>query len=48
VLPGELTPVPQFWTQVVRSVHRAAVGGAAVLYLELRSAAAVAGGSPGC
>jgi hypothetical protein len=48
VVPGDLSPVPTFWLDLVRSVHRAAAAGDAVLYLELRSPAAVAGGSPGC
>jgi hypothetical protein len=48
VVPGDLSPVPPFWLDLVRTVHRAAAQGDAVLYLELRSPAAVAGGSPGC
>jgi hypothetical protein len=48
VIPGDLSPVPQFWIALVRAVHRAAAAGDGVLYLELRTAAAVSGGSSGC
>jgi hypothetical protein len=48
VLPSDLSPVPEFWTSLVHTVHRAAAGGDSVLYLELRSSATVADGSAGC